>query len=114
MKIRNGFVSNSSSSSFCIIGVHNEMLANDIADQLNIDDDWKEENLGYGVAETNDDVVFGGYDGEIYYAGFNAEPLLETMTLPQAKEKVVEMFKERNIDVNLASIGFHYGELSSG
>ena len=39
MKIRNGFVSNSSSSSFCILGVLREEVLNEDMDYVYLDDD---------------------------------------------------------------------------
>ena len=116
MKVRTGFVSNSSTSSFCIIGVH---------------DGWKTRQSGVGIihhlaeaAGINVDDVYGvhegeildfiGSEGEIYWAGIDAEPLLQTMTIPQACQHFQDLIKNKlDIDIPLEKIHFIYDRIST-
>lgn len=91
MKVREGFVSNSSSSSFCIIGAPIEHISKDDAEKVK----WKDK---HGHAD---------YVGE--YIGLNAEELLMDKTIPQASEHVQRYFKETyDIDIPLEYIGFYF------
>lgn len=121
MKTRNGFVSNSSSSSFCIVGIENTR----IIEKLMAADGFTENDAGYGVAGTgkSDFVYYGhGYskhgDGVDYhleygYAGLEAVDTLNTMTLPEAKRYLKLKLKQMNINVDVKDIDLHYGSMSS-
>lgn len=115
MKVRSGFVSNSSTSSFCIIGVYRGWGANATlwvqklveAEQVNVENyDWMEKTFKV--------VGFWGSE-EPRWAGMEAEKLLQTMTIPQARQyfhdKVLEAF---GIDIPLKDIEFHYDYVSTG
>jgi len=60
MKIRNGFVSNSSSSSFCILGVLREEVLNEDMDYVYLDDDSEQCVTGIMLAEGDE----GDFSGE--------------------------------------------------
>ena len=79
MKIRSGFVSNSSSSSFCLFGC-----------RINNDDEVFERITN--IIDDTDFILYPGIGMSVF--GVSAESLLQTMTLPQAKEKAIEMIKE--------------------
>ena len=117
MKVRMGFVSNSSTSSFCIIGVSNNSILKKLMKAEKVvtnyeeaeDDEWL-----CGVKEYKV-LTFVGSEGECYWAGMEAEPLLQTMTIPQACQHVQQVIKEKlDIDVPLGSIKFIYDEISTG
>ena len=108
MKTRNGFVSNSSSSSFCIIGT--EYMIEEIAKK----DGVKDEDFGYGMAEGKVLEYHGNGFGDDYDAvsgGLNAEKLLTKMTIPQAKLHLKQLIKKKfDIDVPIEQISFEFGE----
>lgn len=117
MKYRSGFVSNSSSASFCIIGINDdeEMIKKILLAENLIDEDYKAEEGYYDDYCLSDakTVELYGYEGDDYpcYAGIDAEKLLKTMTIPEACEHVSKEIKEKlGIDIPVNKISFHYGE----
>jgi hypothetical protein len=122
MKIRNGFVSNSSSSSFCIIGTTYDSEIGKLvhAEEKNYghydkDGDWVDgtDYMGYGC-DTGEVISFYG-DSQVEYAGVDAEPLLEQYSLPQAREAFVKLCKEKlNVDIDPRWVDLHYGEAGNG
>lgn len=93
MKIRAGFVSNSSSSSFCILGV----VASGV---INSDIKWdlpKGFVSEYGISD---------YDGELI--GMNPESLDENMTIKQTKEYIAKTLSESyGVEVKPEEIHWH-------
>ena len=107
MKIRTDFVTNSSSSSFVIVGIND----NSIIKELIKAEGKTEISCDYGI-DQGKIVDFYGYYDEADYAGINIENLMETMTLPQLKQYFVDIIKkEYNIDIPLNRVELHYGEV---
>lgn len=107
MKIRSDFVTNSSSSSFIIVGVDDSKIIK----QLQKAEGKKEIECNYG-RDDGKVVNFYGYYEEAYYAGIDIEVLMETMTLPQIEDYFVNLIKEKyNIEIPKKEVGLHYGEV---
>jgi len=122
MKIRQSFVSNSSSTSFCIIGLsqyssgeENTELIQSLADgdvKVDEDGDYDFDSLPY---EGKSGLDYYGACGEIYYVGLQAAPLLEENTLPEAKKKVKTFIRQKcGVDIPLWKIELLFGEVSDG
>jgi hypothetical protein len=116
MKIRNGFVSNSSSSSFCIVGIDLEP-GNILYEILEIDPE--KDYYGHGMYNERADglVVYG--DGYEYCSvGLEAEEVLKDRTLPQAYDYIKKFLAEEyNIDDNILKRNpprLIYGEAGDG
>lgn len=93
MKIRNGFVSNSSSSSFCILGFTANVTQTGIVEKA-----FKETSLDveYAINEGDDSK----------YIGMCPEKMQDNETLRQFKRRIVDECKKLEIDVNIASLGW--------
>lgn len=99
MKIRNGFVSNSSSSSFCILGVTSGEIAEriDVEKLFNKDneEDWNED-----WCEIADEF---GFDVEIglenyyeeYCIGIDVDKLDQTIPIIEQKKELAEKLNEK-------------------
>lgn len=117
MKIRMGFVTNSSSTSYLVVGVPDEDVIQKIREAVAAAD-GKEFN--HGVYEDRHEydamdkaglvLLFHPYDYEPFVVGYNAEKLLETMSVQQIREKFVADMKERfGIDVPPEKVYLDYG-----
>ena len=86
MKIRHGFVSNSSSTSFCIYGAEHD------------NDMWGELPRGFTAHQTE-------YDGDMYLVGIDlvsvfSDQKYENMTIKEIKEMVKTELEKFEIDTS--------------
>lgn len=105
MKIRKGFVSNSSSSSFCILGDYfeNDSLIQILKIQFNKDDD-EQEVIESKLEELGFDVWYNGYGA--YYVGIQAEHLDQNKTILQIRQEIADKFNKAGFRLNLEDIQF--------
>ncbi len=96
MKIRNGFVSNSSSSSFCILGITSEEL---IKNGLKLPEEIEESGDDYEYWYQYDKdfaVVYGIEDYyEQYVIGRSVEKLDENKTILESKKEIANLINEK-------------------
>lgn len=118
MKRRLGFVSNSSSSSFLIVGTADTDFIRELADKEQMvfwgDNDRDFTYLDYGVKEGKV-VSFFGSD-EPYHVGMSIEVGLEEgKTLDQLKEEFQKRVREAfDIEIPLPLIKLYFGECGDG
>lgn len=109
MKIRQGFVSNSSSSSFCILG--QSFDTHELYEKFNIDeDDYEFES---DVEEELESIIgkLGfcmetDYDNDIFYIGISACSLDEEKTIKQQREEILKKFNDAGFNLKLEDIQF--------
>ncbi len=120
MKIRNGFVSNSSSSSFLIVGVNS--YGDERLSQLAVADGVEDGFGGYNNGKT---LVFLGGENEYDekynptnykpdYVGVEAEQALKDgRTVADLKKEFLEKAEALGFTFSEAEVDLHYGEVSS-
>lgn len=144
MKIRNGFVSNSSSSSFCVIGVEDKWASALLLAELHLTpvvrpnhgDDCAcskcrafeaikngstPEGLEFSYGQFNPPrgvkLLLNYYGAHSYVeaAGFQAEPILQDSTLADARVAFQLTVKTKfGLDIPISDIKLCYGEAGEG
>jgi len=122
MKIRTGFVSNSSSSSFCVVGTDNKQEINKILKYIGIKLEdgqipWEDkypngfEDGDFGQF-TYDDLIIVGQTP--YIIGLSAEEILENTTLKETRKNIIKTLNSKyGTKLEERDIQFHYGESSN-
>jgi len=116
MKVRTSFVTNSSSSSFIVVGVHSEKYAEQFKLKKE-EDHWYDESY-----ETTKDTPKGfdtsssdrNYCGDIITLTESIPILLQTMTIPQIKQMFIDRAKSNGIAVDIDDVFFDYGGFYDG
>ena len=115
MKMRSGFVSNSSSTSFCVIGTSSKEYVNRLADAEGFLFDASNWNLlSWGQAEGKV-ITFYGSDHEAYVAGIDATKVLAHRSIAEARKWFqLEIGTLLGVNIPLNEIDLYYGEAGSG
>jgi len=113
MKIRNGFVSNSSSSSFLIVGIDDNKLINEVIKAMKLKRKEIKEDMCFGTCDV-DGIQFLGSD-DINYVGTElTEEIMNDKTLMELKKEFINDLKQRyDLQIPIEKIGLHYGEVST-
>jgi hypothetical protein len=100
MKVRHGFVSNSSSTSFCILGVCASSIEGLNTEQVDLYDLLEDSELDYqcGIEDYYDDFVIG----------ISPSSLDENLTIKQSKERIADLINKKfGTEFTSEKITFH-------
>lgn len=96
MKIRSGFVSNSSSSSFCILGV---IVDNETYDKIS--SEWKTLK---GTRVRTESAISGGDE---LYVGIPATSMKDNETPAQLKQELVTTLNSIGVNIQILDVDWH-------
>ena len=96
MKIRTNYVSNSSSSSFCVLGVVGENDYDYYDDKIYTGNGKTILCIYNGISDYYDSIVIGASPNE----------MMENETLSEFKERICKDFKEHGIEVKPDELGW--------
>jgi len=114
MKIRDGFVSNSSSSSFLIVGTSDERLIERIIKAKDLTMEEVNDGMNFGVYDGGD-ISFFGYEDPCYAGREIVEEEIDSKPLLFVKQNLVNLLdKKYKIKVPIEHIHLLYGECGSG
>jgi hypothetical protein len=128
MKLRFGFVSNSSSSSFLIVGASCSYRSSDrrgnqlaVADKVSLEDGFGGEYNGKSLVFLGGEFDWDTEDAEVmrdsyepYYVGIYAEEALKAgKTVLELKKEFIEAAKKLGVTYTENEVDLHYGEVSS-
>ena len=106
MKIRTGFVSNSSSSSFVAFGARIDSKLSDKIEEEKGEDYFDELNLEKEVYGKTIKTEHDGYDGTNFIY-FDLDDLKDDETLGEVKKQLQDFIKEEmGVDIPIEQIGF--------
>ena len=97
MKIRNGFVSNSSTTSFCIMGAQVDYP------DFSEDHEYYDWDM-YDICDENGLECYSPEYRSGYFVGLSAQNIDEDETLKQFKNRVLENMKKVGIDVEYENL----------
>lgn len=120
MKIRQGHVSNSSSTSFCLFGIDidiQEAIGHFLSNEEVISKPWevieKAEALVRKETKEMDLEVLFNAEGDDVYAGIPPMKMRDEETLSEFKERVVKEIKEIFPDAPTNNVRWMIGEIQS-
>jgi hypothetical protein len=97
MKTRQGFVSNSSSTSFAIMGIYADGELNDKIRDIEVSD-------GFGELK----VVYGQDGSDSMYVGLSIDKMRDDETKSQFQARVLVEVQKYLPEIGLADVGFLY------